>query len=157
MCDPSAGPKAFGVNLDAASWGSKDPQYFAAIVLGQILRCVDPQYGEGGVFRSITTIFQAPKDPNPDCLGAWAFRGHVAGSGFVIKLGAVINIFSDGSAPLSMDFEDGFGWQARESEKLVGFTMSCVDAKLDLLFQWPPGRKWLRTHGQWRHGEFFDR
>ena len=147
------GPKVFAVNLDGQGQG---PGLFAALILGRVKRRVDSQYGVGGQFPIVSEIGAITKDPNPDCLGAWGFEARLTKPVYSIKLAPMIFVFRDGSSPLHMDFEDARGWQTPESERLVGYTMQCVDRELATFFQFPPGRHWFRTYGEWRHGVFFD-
>ena len=149
-------PKTFALNLEAGAQGVADPGLHAALVLGQVMRCIDLRFGEGGRFSNASDIHPIQKDPNPSCIGAWAFEAYAVQPGFSIKLTPMIYVFRDGSSPFHMDFEDVWGWQKRDSEALVGHTMKSVDRKLSLLFKFPPGKHWLRTYGQWKHGVFFD-
>jgi hypothetical protein len=146
-------PKGFVINL---SFRVDRPAFAqAAIVLGQALRCADPQYGEGGGFTTVSAIHNIERDPDPTCIWASGFDASHNQPQASINLAAAVHAFASGSALFYMTFADTLGWRHRESEELVGATMDCVDLKMDLLFQFPPGDRWVRTSGAWRHGAFF--
>jgi hypothetical protein len=151
----ATGPKTFAIHLAAGTTGKSDAGLVAELVLGQTMRCVDPQYGEGGRFTDVTEIHTIPRDPDPLCLKAYGYEADVAGSGFSIRFSAMAYVFANGSIAFHMDFEDPGGWQQPESEELVGFTMLLVDQKIRLFFERRPRGGWMRTYGKWRHGEFF--
>ena len=149
------GPKAFAIHMDGRAKGAMDPRFPAIFTLGQTRRCVEPQWGEGGRFTSVTATHAIPRGPDPGCLEAWGYEADAPGSGFSIRLSAMEHLYSSGSMLLHMIFRDTWGWQQRESEELVGFTMHLLDRKLQLFNEWPPGGGWARIYGEWRHGIFF--
>jgi hypothetical protein len=147
------GPKTFVTNLDVEGFGinpdAKGRAFFQQAIIA--LSCF--RAAIGGLFSDIMPRDVKDHVPDPSYLERWVFQAQVSGTGFAIRLfvSAMLRSNDPTSMYLHIDFEDSFGWQNPQSERIVGTTMRLATEKLGVYWH----HRFIQSGGQWRHGIIF--